>query len=134
MLPAVLNTREKVFRPQWEFSLSRKDSVASLSLSRGRRGDGILVSRLKRTSLCNLCGPLCLCGNSSSRQIHHRDTEGSQRGTEKIAGRSFFSRSLRNFALLLIIGTLISSSVSCSRRRGQNSSSITETREVTDEA
>src|SRR5437868_10960953 len=113
MLPAVLNTREKVFRPQWEFSLSRKDPVASLSLSRGRRGDGILVSRLKRTSLCNLCGPLCLCGDSSSRQIHHRGTEGSQRRTERITDRSFCSRSLCNFALFLIIATVIASSVSC---------------------
>ncbi len=133
MLPAVLNAREKVFRPQWEFSFQERSRRQPVAFAQGR-GGGILVSNLKKLSLCRLCGPLCLGGDPSSKHIHHRDTEGSQRCTERIAGHTFFSYHDYNFAVLLIVATLIALSGSCSRQRGQNSSSITETREVTDEA
>lgn len=34
-----------------------------------------LVSNDSSISLCDLCGPLCLCGEHSFAQFHHRDTE-----------------------------------------------------------
>jgi hypothetical protein len=36
-----------------------------------------------RISLCKLCGPLCLCGEISSKDIYHRDTEDHRGNTEK---------------------------------------------------
>jgi len=59
MLPAVLNAREKVFRPQWEFSFQERSRRQPVAFAQGR-GGGILVSNLKKLSLCRLCGPLCL--------------------------------------------------------------------------
>src|SRR5207253_613633 len=130
----VLNAREKVFRPQWEFAFRKRSRRQPVAFRAGE-SDGILVSRPKQaSSLCSLCGPLCLCGDRFSRQIHHRDTEGSLRSTERIANRRVLRSSLADFALLLIIATLIALTGSCSRQRDQNSSSTTEFREVTDEA
>src|SRR5712692_9532749 len=80
----LLNAREKVFRPQGIF-LSGKDPVASLSLSRGRKGDGILFFGYKSISRCNLCGPPCLCGKRSQTKFHHRDTEVHRGFTERVA-------------------------------------------------
>src|SRR2546428_8145044 len=117
---------QRVFRPKWEFCLSRKIPSPACCVLRKGRGGGILIFSLKNLSLCRLCGPLCLGGDPFSKDIHHRDTERSQRGTERITSRTFFSRSLGKLALLLIIATLIASSASCSRQHGQNSSSITE--------
>jgi iron complex transport system substrate-binding protein len=46
--------RARVFRPPWEFSSPQKDPVASLSLSRGRKGDGILYFQSKNRENANL--------------------------------------------------------------------------------
>ena len=93
-------------------------------------GDGILFIKLKSISLCNLCGPLCLCGKCFQTRVHHRGTENHREATERTTGRISL---LANVALL-IIATLIIITASCSRQRDQGSSSITETREVVDEA
>ncbi len=83
--------------------------------------------RNKSISLCNLCGPRCLCGKCSQTEFHHRDTEVHRGFTE---GRT--SPGLVKLAVL-IIATLIALTASCSQP-GNNNSSTTETREVTDEA
>src|SRR5258708_19129364 len=36
----------------------------------------------KGISLCNLCAPLCLCGEMTCQNLHHRGTEVTQRTTE----------------------------------------------------
>jgi iron complex transport system substrate-binding protein len=110
-----------------EFFFSGKGPVASLSLSRGRRGGGILYFRNKSISLCNLCGPPCLCGKCSQTEFHHRGTEDHRGFTESSARPNFNKR------VLLIVATLIVLTASCSQP-GNKNSSTTETREVTDEA
>ncbi len=81
----------------------------------------------KSISLCDLCGPLCLCGKCSQTKFHHRDTEDhrgfTERGTSLDLGR----------LVVLIAATLIALTASCSQP-GNKNSSTTETREVTDEA
>ena len=124
----LLNAREKVFRPQG-ILFFEKDPVASLSPSRGRRGDGILFFQPGSSSPCNLRGALCFCGELALRNTHHRDTENHRGYTERTFSRHFTG----SVVLLMILALLISTS-SCSPRRNQNSSSITETREVIDEA
>ena len=89
--------------------------------------------KLKSISLCDLRGPLCLCGECLSKRVHHRDTESHRACTERIAGRNFSAYCAGTLVLLLTAALLILTS-SCSLRPDQNSSSITETREVTDEA
>src|SRR2546428_12697 len=73
---------------------SRRQPVASCA----GKGGGILVSSLKNISLCRLCGPLCLCGDPPSKDIHHKDAELPQRSTERIAVRRVFRYSLSKFA------------------------------------
>src|SRR5260370_26246430 len=82
------------------------------------------------TSLCNLCGPLCLHGKCSQTEFHHRDTERHGGFTERTAAPVF---SLRKFAFFAIL-TLIVVTAACSRRPNQSPISITGTHEVTDEA
>jgi iron complex transport system substrate-binding protein len=122
----LLNAREKVFRPQGIFP-SGRGPVASLSLSRGRKGGGILYFQLKNSSLCNLCGSPCLSGKCSQTKFHHRGTEDHRGITENSARRTFNKR------VLLIVTTLIALTASCSQP-GNRNFSTTETREVTDEA
>ena len=43
-------------------------------------------------SMCILCGPLCLCGEITKEKNHHRDTEVTQRTTEK--DQTYFSDKL----------------------------------------
>jgi len=100
--------------------LSRNDPVASLPF-RGRRGDGILSLRFQRSPLCDLCGSLCLCGEVSSQKVNHRDTEDHRAFTEGMK------------LGLVILLSLLSLTVSCSRRSNQNAPQAS-TREVTDEA
>jgi iron complex transport system substrate-binding protein len=105
------------------FSLLRKDPVASLSLTRGRKVDGILSFKNRSRQHSSLC----VCGKASARRLHHRDTEGRSVCTERIAGHPV-SRLL--FFIILALLLLI---VSCSSRV-RNSSLPPVTREVTDEA
>ena len=119
----LLNAREKVFRPQG-FLFFRKRSRRQPATFAWQRGRRVLYFRSKGISLCDLCGPLCLCGKCFARQAHHRDTESHRAYTEKAAVK---------FGLLIMVALLVLTS-SCAQRRNQNSSSITETREVTDEA
>ncbi len=49
-------------------------------------------------SLCNLCAPLCLCGETMCGRVHHRDTELAQSFTEKALTRTLI-------AALLIFGS-----------------------------
>jgi len=100
--------------------LSEKDPVACLPFP-GRRGEGILNFQARGFSLCDLCGTLCLCGEVSPRKVDHRDTEGHRDFTERIK------------LGLVILLSLLSLTVSCSRRSNQNAQQAP-TREVTDEA
>lgn len=52
-------------------------------------------------SLCNLCVPLCLCGESTRRRFHHRGTEFSQSFTERALFRTIFAA-----VLILMIAAL----------------------------
>ena len=116
-----------MFRPPRILSLLRKDPVASLSHARDRKVDGILSFKAlnkQHSSLCDLCGPLCLCGKSFSEGVHHRDTEEHRERTERPAV---------SYLLTLIILVVLILTASCFPRR-QNSSSNPATREVTDEA
>jgi iron complex transport system substrate-binding protein len=61
----LLNAREKVFRPQG-FLFSAKDPVASLSPSRGGRGDGILYFHWHKAALWLLLIAMFAIGLSSS--------------------------------------------------------------------
>src|SRR3989442_7144110 len=50
----------------------------------------------------NLCGPLCLCGESCREIIYHRDTEAAQRDTEFISAQQrlyILSRSSQSRAI-----------------------------------
>lgn len=107
----LLNAREKVFRPQG-ILFSGKDPVASLSPSRGRRGDGILYFQ-SWSKGDSLSAPTSLC------VLFYTE-------------RTFSRYSVGTLVLLIITALLILTS-SCSQRRDQNSSS-TEAREVIDEA
>src|SRR5712692_2394249 len=101
---------------------SRRQPVAFAQ----EKGGGILVSKDKSISLCDLCDPLCLCGKWPSNRFNHRDTEDHRGFTEKGVCLNFSKLTL------LIIATLIILTPSCSHPG--NSQSTTETREVTDEA
>ena len=90
-----------------------------------QEGDGILSFR-KRVSLCDPCGSLCLCGESFPAEPHHRDTEDHRGITEKSYRR------IGTLALLVILA-LVASTPSC-YRSAKNTSSTSETHEVTDEA
>ena len=79
-----------------------------------------------------LCGSLCLCGEPTVRNNHHRDTEDHGDYTGRIAGRRSSLR-FHGPTLLLLITALLVLTSSCSHR-SQNSSSATETHEVIDEA
>ena len=53
-----------------------------------------MVKLGSRFSLCNLCGPLCLCGEIGPKNTHHRGTEIAQSTTERIclgSSKPFFS-------------------------------------------
>ena len=130
MLLQLLNASRKGVQAAVGILFFGKDPVASLSLSRGRKGDGILFFQPKSISPCNLGGSLCLYGKCFQTKVHHKGTENDREATERFAGRISL---LPNVALLLI-ATLIIMTASCSRQRDQGSSSITEAREVVDEA
>jgi hypothetical protein len=49
-------------------------------------------------SLCKLCAPLCLCGETAGGRVHHGDTELAQSFTEKALTRTLI-------AALLIFGS-----------------------------
>jgi iron complex transport system substrate-binding protein len=49
------------------------DPVASLSSLVEAEGDGFLIFRPDNKSLCELCGPLCLCGELAANRIHSLD-------------------------------------------------------------
>jgi iron complex transport system substrate-binding protein len=112
----LLNAREKVFRPQG-FLFSGKDPVASLSRFRGRRGDGILYFQLQVWS-----APAERSGDGALSFISNRMNPKRCRAALATALQIF------------VVGLAILSTASCSRAPNQSAGSITETREVTDEA
>ena len=78
---------------------------------------------IKRISLCELCGPLCLCGEVCSREVNHRGTEVHRVSTEKSIA----------FYWILVITLAILFSPACYRSKSVNTSTSA-TRAVTDEA
>lgn len=82
-----------------------------------------MIFRAKQSSLCDLCGSPCLCGEYSRNRSHHRDTEKHREFTEK---KNFF-------VAFLLLATLISASA-CYRSGRQTVLPSTQTRVVTDEA
>lgn len=52
------------------------------------RHDEYQRDRIESISLGNLCGSLCLCGEITSNEIHHRGTEGHRDHTEKTTSNS----------------------------------------------
>jgi iron complex transport system substrate-binding protein len=112
----LLNAREKVFRPQG-FLFSGKDPVASLSPLRGIRGDGILYFQLQVWS-----APAERSGDGALSFISNR------MNPERC--RAVLATALQIF----VVALAILSTTSCSRAPNQSAGSITETREVTDEA
>src|SRR5207247_81745 len=80
------------------------------------------ILNFRRISLCELCGPLCLCGEVCSREVNHRDTEDHRVCTEK-----------NNFYWILAITLAILFSPACYRSESVNTSTSA-TRAVTDEA
>jgi iron complex transport system substrate-binding protein len=119
-LQQLVNARERCSGRSGNF-LSEKGSRRQPVVSRGRRGDGILIFKSRRRPLCDLCGALCLCGDVSSRKVNHRDTEDHRAFTERIG------------LGLVIVLSLISLTASCSHRPNGNVLQ-SRTREVTDEA
>lgn len=77
--------------------------------------------KIKDSSLCDLCGSLCLSGEMSSLGVNHRDTEDHRAFTERIG------------LVLALVLCLVSLAASCSGRPNQNAQRAP-TREVTDEA
>jgi iron complex transport system substrate-binding protein len=84
---------------------AEKDPVASLSLSRGRKGDGILYLQLK-----------------------------DKRGEGQIATPDFKANYLSSYLALTLVALAIAFTASCYKPPSQNSSTNNATREVVDEA
>src|SRR5438132_475927 len=114
----LLNAREKVFRPQWEF-FSGRDPVASLSPFAQEKGGGILFFRFKFSS-----APVQRNGDGAMDFVRVRPRSNPKRC------RAALATALQIFAIALV--PILSSS--CFRSSNQESLSKTETREVTDEA
>ena len=126
----LLNAREKVFRPQWNFFFSGKGPVASLSLSRGRRGDGILyfqpdlecAGRAKRRRRFGLLIRL-KSADPKRRRASTTPARLPRRGPRTLAAA---------LQILLVATLVVLLTASCTNR--PVNLSTTQTREVTDEA
>jgi iron complex transport system substrate-binding protein len=136
---AVLNAREKVFRPQW--NLFRKDPVATCRFAR-QEGDGILIFKNKIWSAltCHarlrfrLVSPLPLGEGSAERDLARAQTL-----TLTLSQREREQKHSKGPALLAALEILALSMVmismpSCFKRSASNVTPLNELHEVTDEA
>lgn len=141
--------RARVFRPPWESSSPQKDPVASLSLSRGRKGDGILhfqihlklkVFRQSIRLLVFSARPLRtrrLRGEYSCDAPHRRDAEFAEVSQRKAfsSKRGQGVTSKRGSVLFSLIILAVVALTACARRPANAPSlSSSATREVVDEA
>src|SRR5262245_49875460 len=118
----LMNAREKVFRPQWEFFLPKKIPSLSLSPSRGRRGDGILSFQIN----LECAGNPDLSGATALSLDHHTGARSKAPSPLRSAG------ALQIYVVAIVAMMFLSA---CSRTKTSDApGSSSQTREVTDEA